>query len=99
MGESVLEEESRHLRQVHQRIGQALEQAKESVQKSDKEYMDTKRYMAEHRGDIDPHEMFQNELLLKQTDHTGAMAVEILERLKKLKGSPCPASQKSILAK
>ncbi|MBS1484240.1 MAG: hypothetical protein HP059_13865, partial [Clostridium sp.] len=48
MGESVLEEESRHLRQVHQRIGQALEQAKESVQKSDKEYMDTKRYMAEH---------------------------------------------------
>ena len=88
MGESVLEEESRHLRQVHQRIGQALEQAKESVQKSDREYMDTKRYMVEHRGDIDPHEMFQNELLLKQTDRTGAMAVEILERLKKLKDSP-----------
>lgn len=44
--------------------------------------------MAENRGEIDPHEMFQNELLLKQTDQTGAFAVDIRDRLARLRESP-----------
>jgi DNA helicase-2/ATP-dependent DNA helicase PcrA len=44
--------------------------------------------MAEYRGELDPHEMFQNELLLRQTDHTGAFAAGIRDRLEKLKDSP-----------
>lgn len=50
--------------------------------------MRIQKYMADHRGEIDPHEMFQNELLLKQTDRTGAFAVEMRDRIAKLKDSP-----------
>jgi len=50
--------------------------------------MDMKRYMADHRGEIDPHEMFQNELGLKQIDSSGAFAVEVRDRIAKLKDSP-----------
>ena len=66
----------------------ALQRAEASVSRADREYTDTKKYMADHRGEIDPHEMFQNELLLKQTDRTGAFAVEMRDRIVKLKDSP-----------
>ena len=77
-----------HLEQVNAKLLKALQQAEESVRKADREYTDTKKYMADHRGEIDPHEMFQNELLLKQTDRTGAFAVEMRDRIAKLKESP-----------
>ena len=77
-----------HLEQVNAKLLKALQQAEESVRKADREYTDTKKYMADHRGEIDPHEMFQNELLLKQTDRTGAFAVEMRDRIAKLKDSP-----------
>ena len=77
-----------HLEQVSARLSDALQQAEASVRRADREYADTKKYMADHRGEIDPHEMFQNELLLKQTDRTGAFAVEMRDRIAKLKGSP-----------
>ena len=70
------------------RLSDALQQAEASVRRADREYADTKKYMADHRGEIDPHEMFQNELLLKQTDRTGAFAVEMRDRIAKLKDSP-----------
>ncbi len=77
-----------HLEQVSARLSDALQQAEASVRRADREYTDTKKYMADHRGEIDPHEMFQNELLLKQTDRTGAFAVEMRDRIAKLKDSP-----------
>lgn len=77
-----------HLEQVSARLSDALQQAEASVRRADREYADTKKYMADHRGEIDPHEMFQNELLLKQTDRTGAFAVEMRDRIAKLKDSP-----------
>ena len=77
-----------HLEQVSARLSDVLQQAEASVRRADKEYADTKKYMADHRGEIDPHEMFQNELLLKQTDRTGAFAVEMRDRIAKLKDSP-----------
>ena len=77
-----------HLEEINMKLKEALEKAEESVRKSEREYMDTKRYMVEHRGDIDPHEMFQNEMLLKQTDRSGAFAVERRDRIVKIKESP-----------
>lgn len=81
-------DEITHLIQIEDKLDNALKKAKDSVERIDKEYIDTKRYMVEYRGEIDPHEMFQTELLLKQTDHTGAFAVEIRDKLAKLKDSP-----------
>lgn len=66
----------------------AVQKANDNVAKIDKDYMDAKRYMADYRGEIDPHEMFQNELALKQIDRIGAFSMGIWERLGKLKESP-----------
>ncbi|MFR6332557.1 MAG: hypothetical protein ACLUOI_29735 [Eisenbergiella sp.] len=40
------------------KLKEALEKA-ENPSGNQNGNMDTKRYMVEHRGDIDPHEMFQ----------------------------------------
>ena len=81
-------DEAEHLAAVGSLLEEALRKAEEDVQKINKEYMDSKRYMAEYRGEIDPHEMFQNELLLKQTDRTGAVSIEIRDRIARMKDSP-----------
>ncbi len=44
--------------------------------------------MAQNRGEIDPHEMFQNELALRDIDSSGAFAVDRRDRLAKLASSP-----------
>lgn len=81
-------DELEHLDIINSKLNQAVKKAEASVDKLDREYMASKRYMSEYRGELDPHEMFQNELLLTQTDRTGAFAVNVLERLHKLKDSP-----------
>lgn len=86
--EIIFSEEQKHLLTIHKRIDDALKAAEESVQKLDREYRDMKQYMAEYRSEIDPHEMFQTERLLTQTDHTGAFAVDTRDRIVKLKDSP-----------
>ncbi|WP_331676170.1 HelD family protein [Anaerotignum propionicum] len=81
-------DEVEHLAMIKEKMDAAVQTANYNVKKIDKEYTATKRYMAEYRGEIDPHEMFQNELALKQIDRTGAFAVGIWEKLAKLKESP-----------
>lgn len=81
-------EEINHLCEITQKLEEALQDAKADVSRIDREYRDAKRYMAEYRGEIDPNEMFQNELLLKQTDETGGFAVSIQDKISKLKESP-----------
>ena len=81
-------EEIRHLAEVASRLDTALKAAEGRVGLADEHYMDTKRYMVENRGEIDPHEMFQNELALKQLDQKGAFAVNVREKLARLKASP-----------
>lgn len=81
-------DEIAHLDDIKGKLDDAIKQANDSVEQFDKEYMDTKRYMVEHHGEIDPHEMFQNELALKQIDSRGAFAVEIRDKLAKLLDSP-----------
>lgn len=81
-------DEITHLCEINEKLENALSEADESVERIDKEYMDAKRYMVQNRGDIDPHEMFQNELALKCIDNTGAFAVSVREKIAKLKDSP-----------
>ncbi len=81
-------DEISHLEKINRELDDALIEAEENVGRLDKEYTDMKRYMTEHRGEIDPHEMFQNEMGLKRLDKTGAFAVDARERIAKLKDSP-----------
>lgn len=81
-------DETAHLAAVLQKLDTALQEASLDVEKIDMEYKNAKRYMAQYRGELDPHEMFQNELLLKQTDHTGTIAAASRDKLARLKDSP-----------
>ncbi|MDD3571179.1 MAG: 3'-5' exonuclease [Lachnospiraceae bacterium] len=73
---------------INEKLDASVQCANNTVKKIDREYADAKRYMADYRGEIDPHGMFQNELALKQIDLTGAFAVGIWEKIAKLKESP-----------
>ena len=77
-----------HLEEINHKLDNALKKADAGVDRLDGEYMELKRYMVENRGEIDPHEMFQNELALNRIDHTGAFAVGMRDKIAKLKESP-----------
>ena len=77
-------EEQIHLAQTLERLEEAFAEAGENADRLEQEYREAKRYMADNRGEIDPHEMFQNELLLKQTDRTGAFAAGVRDRIARL---------------
>ncbi|MEG0376996.1 MAG: AAA family ATPase [Eubacterium sp.] len=81
-------DEIAHLKMINTRLDTALAQADARVDRLDKDYMTAKRYMVDYRGEIDPHEMFQNELALNQTDRTGAFAMGVRDKIAKLKDSP-----------
>lgn len=81
-------DEITHLNFINRKLEDSLRNADADVAQINNVYRDAKRYMAEYRGEIDPHEMFQNELLLKQTDQTGAFALGIRNKIAKLKESP-----------
>lgn len=81
-------DEEEHLDEISAKLEDALREADTSVDRLDKDYMDLKLYMVQNRGDIDPHEMFQNELALNRIDHSGAFAVSVRDKIAKLKDSP-----------
>lgn len=81
-------DEITHLDEIRNKLCDAIKHANDSVQRLDREYMDTKRYMVQYRGEIDPHEMFQNELALKQIDRRGTFSVGLRDKLSKLADSP-----------
>jgi DNA helicase-2/ATP-dependent DNA helicase PcrA len=81
-------DEIAHLESIKGKLEEAVKQANDSVEQSEREYMDVKQYMVERRGEIDPHEMFQNELALKRIDSQGAFAVKVRDKLARLLDSP-----------
>ncbi len=85
---SAFPDEIMHLDYIMEKLRKAIELADDSVKHMEKEYMDTKRYMVQYRGEIDPHEMFQNQLALKQIDNQGAFSVKVRNKLIMLKDSP-----------
>lgn len=87
-GDIPFEDEIAYLKEINQMLDHALADAEANVERIDREYMDMKRYMVQNRGEIDPHEMFQNELGLRKIHHTGAFAVTLRDKVAKLKDSP-----------
>lgn len=81
-------DEISYLIDINNKLDNALEKAENSVDKLDRDYMDAKLYMVKNRGEIDPHEMFQNELALKQIDSYGAFMVKLRDKIAKMKDSP-----------
>lgn len=77
-----------HLDDIKGKLNDALKQANDTVGHIDKEYTATQQYMVQNRGEIDPHEMFQSRLALKQIDNRGALAVKSKNKLLKLIDSP-----------
>lgn len=88
MSETAYPDEEQHLIRILATLESAIHEADANVGEIDKDYREVKCYMAENRGEIDPHEMFQNELALKQIDHIGSFAVNSRDRLVKLADSP-----------
>ncbi len=76
-----------HLENIRRKLDKALLDAKANVARMDENYRDMKRYMVQNRGELDPHEMFQNELGLKQID-SSAFAAKMQRRIEKIKDSP-----------
>ncbi len=85
---TIFPDEILHFTKIMKMLEDAIQNADDTVDRHDKAYRDTKQYMVENRGEIDPHEMFQNELLLKQIDHIGSVSVSARDRLIKLSDSP-----------
>lgn len=81
-------DEVRHLSEINAQLAEAVRDADRSVRRLDDDYRDAKRYMVQNRSDIDPHEMFQSGLVLRQIDRSGAFAVEVRDRLERLRDSP-----------
>ncbi|HCQ5896285.1 TPA: AAA family ATPase [Clostridioides difficile] len=77
-----------HLIEINNKLDNAFKKAENLVDKLDKDYMDAKMYMVKNRGEIDPHEMFQNEQGLKQIDNYGAFMVKVRDKINKIKDSP-----------
>ena len=81
-------EELAHLEKILHMVNEELEEAQRSVEQMDEEYREAQLYMAEHHGEGDAKEMFQNEMALHQIDSQGVSAVLYRDRLKKTKASP-----------
>ncbi|HIV47759.1 MAG TPA: ATP-binding domain-containing protein [Candidatus Acutalibacter stercorigallinarum] len=81
-------QEAEHLRELEEKIALELRAAQESVDKMDQEYREAQQYIADSRGEGDPKEMFQTQMLMGQIDDRGASAVVYRDRLKKTRSSP-----------
>ncbi|WOW17709.1 3'-5' exonuclease [Clostridioides difficile] len=81
-------DEIAHLIEINNKLNNAFKKAENLVDKLDKDYMDAKMYMVKNRGEIDPHEMFQNEQGLKQIDNYGAFMIKVRDKINKIKDSP-----------
>lgn len=81
-------EEIENLENIRMKLNSALKHAEETVNRHDREYMASKHYLAHYRHEIDPHEIFQNEIAMKQIESSGIFAVQMREKLAKLADSP-----------
>jgi DNA helicase-2/ATP-dependent DNA helicase PcrA len=81
-------EEITHLEEIKVKLNDALKSFNETVKRYDQEYMDSKRYLANFRHEIDPKEIFQNEMAMKQIESVGIHAVQRRDRIAKLVDSP-----------
>jgi DNA helicase-2/ATP-dependent DNA helicase PcrA len=81
-------EEIAHLEEIKIKLNDALRRYDETVKRYDQEYVNSKRYLANYRHEIDPKEIFQNEMALKQVESVGIHALQMRDRIAKLVDSP-----------
>ncbi|WP_081741759.1 HelD family protein [Ruminiclostridium josui] len=81
-------DEIEHLEKIKDKLNDALESYNKSVKHYDEQYMDSKRYLANYRSEIDPKEIFQNEISMEQIERAGTHAVKMRDRINKLLESP-----------
>ncbi|MFB8766219.1 AAA family ATPase [Nocardiopsis alba] len=84
----VHEEEVAHLARTLELLESRIEALTGALDGHDTDYNDVKSYMSDNRGEIDPAEMYQNELILRDIDARGAHAMRLRERLETMRGSP-----------
>lgn len=84
----IFTEEKAHLESTLMKLSQAIEHATGLFDQTNEAYRSTKFYMSENRGEIDPQEMYQNELYLKEVDRNAELAHLSRERLAQLYESP-----------
>lgn len=84
----VMVEERRHLEETRVMLHDELARAASLFARVDTGYMETKRSMAENRGETDPSEQFQNELFLKEVDKQAVQARDTKIRLTALLDAP-----------
>lgn len=85
---TVFREEEEHLESTLEKVSTDLSRASELFERTNGAYRSTKFYMSENRGEIDPQEMYQNELYLKEVDRNAEAACLSRERLAQLYESP-----------
>lgn len=81
-------EEIEHLEEIKKRLRDAFSQYDETAERYDREYTDSKRYLADYRCEIDAKEIFQSEMELKQIERAGILTVQLRDRIAKLLDSP-----------
>ncbi|MDR2898565.1 MAG: ATP-binding domain-containing protein [Spirochaetaceae bacterium] len=79
-------DEIAHLEEINAKIDDTLRESDAGIKQIDTDYMDFKRYTMEHTSD--PHEGFQNQLLLNQVDRSGAFFVKMRNLTAQLVQSP-----------
>ncbi len=81
-------EETANLESIKVKLNEAFKHYDQSVERYDKEYRDSKHYLADYSHEIDPKEILQNELAMKQIERAGVFAVQMRSRIAKLMDSP-----------
>ena len=84
----VFAEEERHLAETESMLEEALALAKSVSDSAEESYSETKRYLAENRGELAPEEMLQSNLALQKVDLGAAAASESSRRLAKQMAQP-----------
>lgn len=80
--------EEKHLDETLSMVEEALRRASGLLEGIDGAYCETKRYLAQNRGEIDPQEMQQSHLALREIDRQVGIACASKAQLEKLKESP-----------
>lgn len=84
----VFAEEERHLAETEAMLEDALALARSVSNSVEESYAETKRYLAESRGELAPEEMLQSSLALQKMDLGAAAASESSRRLEKQMAQP-----------
>ncbi len=86
--DSKFTEEAQYLEKIKWKLNNALKNYEDTVKQYDQDYKNSKHYLVNHFHEIDPTEIFQNELAMKQIEREGIHTVQMRDRIARLAVSP-----------